>query len=139
MPTKSELAKAASKYISTKKVAKPTVAKKDSTNVARKRVSQLVGDKPNYSYLEAIPDVISGKTRKTNKTDSTMYEFGFREQISRDKKAGKSTKPYTALYDSMNQGRQEASERRKYNDLDKKATVRDSSIPLAPTQFPDQK
>jgi hypothetical protein len=37
----------------------------------------------------------------------------------------------------MNQGRQEASERRKYNELDKKAMVRDSSIPLAPTQFPD--
>ena len=120
-----------------KEIAPKTVAKKDNTNVARKKVSQLVGDKPNYSYLQAIPDVISGRTRKINKTDSTMYEYGFREQINRDKKAGKSTEPYTALYDSMNQGRQEASERRKYNELDKKAMVRDSSIPLAPTQFND--
>jgi len=120
-----------------KMVAPKMVAKKDNTNVARKKVSQLVGDKPNYSYLEATTDVISGRKRNVNKNDSTMYEYGFREQISRDKKAGKSTEPYTALYDSMNQGRQEASERRKYNDLDKKAMFRDSSIPLAPTQFPD--
>lgn len=113
------------------------VAKKDNTNVARKRVNELVGDKPNYSYLESIPDVISGRARKINKTDSARYEYGFREQIRRDKKAGKSTEPYTALYDSMNQGRQEASDRRKYGDLKKGSMVRDSSIPLAPTQFPD--
>ena len=114
-----------------------TVAKRDNTNVARTRVNVLVADKPRYSHLEAIPDVISGRTRKINKNDSTMYESAFRKQIARDQIAGKSTKPYTSLYDSVNQGRSEAEDRRKNNDLKKGSMVRDSSIPLAPTQFPD--
>ncbi|MEY2869580.1 MAG: hypothetical protein RIR01_2077 [Bacteroidota bacterium] len=115
-----------------------TVAKKDNTRVARTRISsELVGDKPNYSKLRAVPDIFSGQTKKLTKEDTARYEYGFREQIMRDKTAGKSTKPYTAFYDQMNQGRHEAQERRQNNDINKKALVRDSSIPLAPTEFPN--
>lgn len=120
-----------------KMVAPKTVAKKDNTNVARKRVNVLVADKPSYSHLKAVPDVISGHVRKINKEDSARYEYGFREQIARDQKAGKSTEPHSSFYDQLDQGRQEASDRRRYGDLKKGSMVRDSSIPLAPTQFPD--
>jgi hypothetical protein len=119
-----------------KMVAPKTVAKKDNTNVARKRVNVLVADKPNYSWLYNVPG-FGGKQRKTTKEDSTRYEQGFREQVTRDQIAGKSTVPYTAFSSSRNQGRWEAEDRRKSNDLKKGSMVRDSSIPLAPTEFPD--
>jgi len=114
-----------------------TVAKKDNTMVARTRVNELVGDKPNFSKLRSIPDVFSGHKKTITKKDSARYELGFREQIGKDKKAGKPTEPSTSFYDQMNQGRREASERRINNDLKNGALVRDSTIPLAPTQFPD--
>lgn len=113
------------------------VAKKDNTNVARKRVNLLVADKPTYSHMEALPDVISKRVGKITKEDSLRYNYGFREQIARDQIAGKLTKPHTSFYDQLDQGRQEASDRRRYGDLKKGSMVRDSSIPLAPTQFPD--
>jgi hypothetical protein len=144
MPTKNELAKTAAKYISTKKVAKPTAAKKDNTRVARKRVNELLGDEPNYDFLTII-------NRNEKKSDSTEYARGFREQLSKNKRLGKATfSPYTGSFDRYNnpreQGRSEAYVRRKLTEEDgsaylsalkPKAMVRDSSIPLAPTQFPD--
>jgi hypothetical protein len=135
MANKSELAKAASKYISTKKVAKPTVAKKDGTNVARKKVNELVGDKPSYMFMTG---------RNATKADTIKYNEGFRKQILKDKIAGKPTYKTSLAYGSKEDGRAEASVRRgeygKNNPekaLKPSATVRDSSIPLAPTQFPD--
>jgi hypothetical protein len=131
MPTKNELAKAASKYISTKKVSKPSAAKKDSTRVARTRVNELVGDKPTYEYLKL------GNPKPT-KRDSLNYEAGFRNQIMKNKKAGKTTSTSFNLgSQSTDSGMMEANIRRDFNELSKKAMVRDSSIPLAPTQFPD--
>ena len=104
------------------------VAKKDNTNVARKRVNELVGDKPNYTYANA-------------KTDSTEYKKGFVDQILKNKIAGKSTREGKVIGDAFRldylAGAGEANTRRNSGELSKKATVRDSSIPLAPTQFPD--
>lgn len=112
-----------------------TVAKKDNTRVARTRVSsELVGDKPDYRYINEM-DV-----KKPTKKDSTDYEKGFRYQIGRDKKSGgKSQNSWGRIFanESFQNGTDEAELRRSFNQLDKKATVRDSTIPLAPTQFPD--
>ena len=114
------------------------VAKKDNTNVARMRVSsELVGDKPNYNRFDKTEEFFHKKGTKATKSDSLAYEYGFRDQIAKDKKAGKSTDPSTALDPFINQGRYEAWGRRYSGELNKKALTRDSSIPLAPTQFPD--
>lgn len=118
-----------------KPMAPKSVAKKDNTNVARKRVSaELVGDKPDYSQLNSY----NGQSKVTKK-DSLDYQVGFRDQITKDKKAGKTTDPDVSLNSFVNQGRLEAWGRREgyLKELNKKALVRDSSIPLAPTQFPD--
>jgi hypothetical protein len=127
------------------KVSKPSavVAKKDNTQVARTRVNQLLGDKPNYDFLTII-------NRKEKKSDSTEYARGFREQLSKNKRLGKSNfSRYTGSFDRYNnprdQGRNEAYARRKLTEEDPSyssplkpaAMVRDSTIPLAPTQFPD--
>ena len=107
------------------------VVKKDNTRVARTRVNELVGDKPDYRYVKL------GNPNPTKK-DSSNYEYGFRQQIMKDKKAGKTTSTAYGLdTESTGSGRIEASIRRDFNELKKKAMVRDSSIPLAPTQFPD--
>lgn len=108
-----------------------TVAKKDNTMVARTQVNELVGDKPDYRYIKL------GNPNPTKK-DSTNYEYGFRQQIMNDKKAGKTTSTVYGLANAnVGNGRMESSVRRDFNELNKKAMVRDSSIPLAPTQFPD--
>jgi hypothetical protein len=143
MAAKNKLANFASKYISTKKIAKPAVAKKDNTRVARTRVNELVGDKPTYEYLK------EGVSNKPTKKDSVLYERGFRNQIREDKRRGKSKEP-GRLYNygpyqsgPYQMGKEEAYYRRfrteTYSnpELKKEAMVRDSSIPLAPTQFPD--
>lgn len=115
------------------KISKPSalVAKKDNTQVARTRVNELVGDKPDYRYLKlANPN--------PTKKDSANYEYGFRKQIMKDKKAGKTTSTAYGLdSESTGYGRMESSIRRDFNELKPKAMVRDSKIPLAPTQFPD--
>lgn len=112
-----------------------TVAKKDNTNVARTRVNELVGDKPNYMFMTG---------RHATKADTLKYNEGFRKQILKDKIAGKPTYKPSLAYGSKEDGRAEASVRRgefgKNNPekaLKPSALVRDSSIPLAPTQFPD--
>lgn len=116
------------------------VAKKDNTNVARKRVSsELVGDKPDYSHMgEAKYE--SGK-KKMTKSDTLSYDKGFRESIGKYKKQGRADMNSSVgnWYNSpsYNAGAMEAWGRSFSGDLNKKATVRDSSIPLAPTQFPD--
>ena len=128
------------------KISKPsaTVAKKDNTQVARTRVNELLGDKPNYDFLTII-------NRNEKKSDSTEYARGFREQLSKNKRLGKTTfSPYTGSFDRYNNpredGRAEAYVRRKLTEeqgqsyksaLKPGAMVRDSKIPLAPTQFPD--
>lgn len=128
------------------KITKPsaTVAKKDNTRVARTRVNQLLGDKPNYNFLTII-------NRKEKKSDSTQYARGFREQLSENKRLGKATfSPNTGSFERYNNpredGRAEAYVRRKLTEeqgssyssaLKPAAMVRDSTIPLAPTQFPD--
>lgn len=117
-----------------------TVAKKDNTRVARTRVNELVGDKPTY---ENIKQVYSGKPTKL---DSLKYNQGFREQILKDKKAGKATESKSFSFGAAQLGRDEAYNRRYRGELYKSmqpdelkpsALVRDSKIPLAPTQFPD--
>jgi hypothetical protein len=117
-----------------------TVAKKDNTRVARTRVNELVGDKPNYEYIK---DIYSGKPTKS---DSLKYAQGFREQILTDKKAGKATYPKSTSFSAKQMGKEEAYFRRKRgelytapepDELKARALVRDSTIPLAPTQFPD--
>lgn len=118
------------------KISKPsaTTVKKDNTRVARTRVNELVGDKPNYMYF--YPN-------KPTKADSLKYEKGFRDQILKDKIAGKSTYKETLAYGVGIDGRIEAHVRRGGGEypvkeiLNKKAMVRDSSIPLAPTQYPE--
>ena len=121
-----------------KPIAPKSVAKKDNTNVARTRVSsELVGDKPNYNRFDKTQELFHTKGTKPTKSDSLAYEYGFRDQINKDKKAGKSTDPSTAINTFINQGRYEAWGRRYSGELNKKALTRDSSIPLAPTQFPD--
>lgn len=118
-----------------KAVAPKTVAKKDNTNVARKRVSpELVGDKPDYRYINEM------NIKNPTKKDSTDYERGFNYQVSRDKKiGGKSENSWGRIFatPSFQNGTDEAARRRSLGTLNKKAMVRDSSIPLAPTQFPD--
>ena len=117
-----------------KKQIPKTVAKKDNTNVARTKVNELVGDKPSYMFMTS---------RRSTKLDNIKYDNGFREQILSDTIAGKSTYKTSDAFGSKEDGRAEAYVRRgggEYsvkNILNKKATVRDSSIPLAPTQFPD--
>ena len=123
-----------------KKQLPKTVAKKDNTNVARKRVSsELVGDKPNYSHMGTARWEEGG--RKMTKSDSSAYNSGFRETIGKYKKQGKpnmSTDVGSAFKTpAYNAGAFEAWSRSQWGPLNKKATVRDSSIPLAPTQFPD--
>jgi len=128
------------------KITKPSavVAKKDNTQVARTRVNQLPGDKPEYDFLTII-------NRNEKKSDSTEYARGFREQLSENKRLNKTTfSPYTGSFDRYNnpreQGRAEAYVRRKLTKekgqsyssaLKPAAMVRDSTIPLAPTQFPE--
>ena len=116
-------------------MAPKSVAKKDNTNVARKRVSsELVGDKPDYRYINTMND------KKPTKKDSTEYASGFRYQVGRDKKiVGKSEDSWGRIFgtESFRNGTDEAAYRRNGGQLNKKALVRDSSIPLAPTQFPD--
>ena len=127
------------------KISKPsaTVAKKDNTQVARKRVNELVGDKPTYEYLK------EGVSGKPTKKDSILYQQGFTQQIAEDKRRGKSKEP-SRLYNygpyqsgPGQMGKEEAYFRRfrteTYSNPELKpgAMVRDSKIPLAPTQFPD--
>lgn len=118
-----------------KPMAPKSVAKKDNTNVARKRVSaELVGDKPDYRYINTMND------KKPTKKDSTEYASGFRYQVGRDKKAGgPSGDSWGRIFSSQSfqSGTNEAEWRRSVGGLNEKAMVRDSSIPLAPTQFPD--
>lgn len=119
------------------------VAKKDSTNVARKRVNLLVADKPNYRHLYEY-DFDKKKEVVRTKKDTLDYNKGFRNQIIKDQIAGKPTKGLSfnthTIYDnSYNRGVDEAADRRNYTNLSESSMVRDSSIPLAPTQFPDQK
>lgn len=117
-----------------------TVAKKDNTRVARTRVSsELVGDKPNYSHMgEAKYE--SGKSKMT-KSDTLAYNKGFREGIGKYKKQGRADMSSSVgnwySSPSYNAGATEAWGRSFSGDLNKKATVRDSTIPLAPTQFPE--
>ena len=118
------------------KITKPSavVAKKDNTMVARTRVNELVGDKPDYRYINEM------NVEKPTKKDSTQYEKGFRYQVGRDKKTGgKSENSWGRIFasTSFQNGTDEAELRRSFNQLNTKAMVRDSSIPLAPTQFPD--
>jgi hypothetical protein len=124
------------------KISKPsaTVAKKDNTRVARTRVNELVGDKPDYQYIK---QAYGGKATKS---DSINYNKGFREQILKDKKAGKAIYPDNISWSAKQMGREEAYYRRWRGDFYKStqpdelkpgAKVRDSSIPLAPTQFPE--
>ena len=127
------------------KITKPsaTVAKKDNTQVARKRVNELVGDKPTYEYLKGS---VLGKPTKR---DSVLYQTGFIQQIAADKRRGKSKDPGRVYnygpYQSgpWQMGKEEAYDRRFRTELYSKpelkprALVRDSSLPLAPTQFPD--
>jgi len=125
------------------KVSKPsaTVAEKDNTQVARTRVNELVGDKPRYMFMSS---------RHATKSDTLKYKAGFSEQILKDKIAGKATYKETLRYGPKDDGRAEASVRRGYDknhpyyneyhqqsELKPAAMVRDSSLPLAPTQFPD--
>ena len=112
------------------KITKPsaTVAKKDNTMVARNKVNELLGDKPSYMFMSG---------RHATKSDTLKYNAGFTEQILKDKIAGKSTYKTSLRYGSKEDGRAEASSRRDFNELKPAAMVRDSSIPLAPTQFPD--
>ena len=127
------------------KISKPsaTVAKKDNTQVARKRVNELVGDKPTYEYLK------EGVSGKPTKKDSILYQQGFTQQIAEDKRRGK-LKEQSRLYNygpyqsgPGQMGKEEAYFRRfrteTYSNPELKpgAMVRDSKIPLAPTQFPD--
>jgi len=118
-----------------KPMAPKSVAKKDNTNVARTRVSsELVGDKPDYRYINEID------SKKPTKKDSTQYAMGFRYQVGRDKKAGgPSGNSWGRVLssESFQNGTNEAAWRRSVGGLNEKAMVRDSSIPLAPTQFPD--
>jgi len=123
-----------------KATAPKTVAKKDNTNVARKRVSsELVGDKPTYSHMGQARFESGG--RKMTKADSSAYGAGFRETIGKYKKQGKPNMSTdvgsTFKTPAYNAGSFEAWSRSMWGPLNKKATVRDSSIPLAPTQFPD--
>jgi hypothetical protein len=127
------------------KVSKPSavVAKKDNTQVARTRVNELVGDKPTYEYLK------EGVSSKPTKKDSILYQRGFTQQIAEDKRRGKSKEPshlynYGPYQSGPGQmGKEEAYFRRfrteTYSNPELKtgAMVRDSSLPLAPTQFPD--
>jgi hypothetical protein len=127
------------------KISKPSalVAKKDNTRVARKRVNELVGDKPTYEYLK------EGVSGKPTKKDSILYQKGFTQQIAEDKRRGKSKEPsrlynYGAYQSGPGQmGKEEAYFRRfrteMYSNPELKpgAMVRDSKIPLAPTQFPE--
>lgn len=114
-----------------KKPAPKTVAKKDNTNVARKRVSpELVGDKPNYGFINDMG------VKNPTKKDSTDYSHGFRYQIGSDKKNRESWGKIFGSQSFQN-GATEAQVRRSIGNLNNKALVRDSSIPLAPTQFPD--
>ena len=117
-----------------------TVAKKDNTRVARTRVNELVGDKPDYQFIK---ESYGGKATKS---DSINYNKGFREQILKDKKAGKATYPKSTSFSAKQMGREEAYFRRFRGELYKErepdelkpgALVRDSTIPLAPTQFPE--
>jgi hypothetical protein len=115
-----------------KPMAPKMVAKKDNTNVARTRVSsELVGDKPDYRNLE----------KNSTKFDSLAYERGFRTKIARDKKTNQNTDVQlmfpTRGKIANESGQWEAWGRRMSGELNKKALTRDSSIPLAPTQFND--
>lgn len=105
-----------------------TVAKKDNTRVARTRVNELVGDKPNM-------------TLSNSKTNKNEYKKGFNDQVLKNKIAGKSTREGKVLGDAFRldylAGAGEANIRRDLGQLSKSAMVRDSSIPLAPTQFPE--
>jgi hypothetical protein len=120
------------------KITKPsaTVAKKDNTRVARTRVNELVGDKPNYSRLHR-ENFWTNKSETPTKQDSAKYNLGFRDQIKTDKKAGELTDMKTSFNPYINQGREEAWTRRFSSELKPGALVRDSTIPLAPTQFPE--
>ena len=104
------------------------VAKKDNTNVARMRVNELVGAKPEMIFA-------------TSKTNTSEYKKGFNDQILKNKIAGRSTREGKVLGDAFRldylAGAGEANRRRNLGELPKKAMVRDSSIPLAPTQFND--
>lgn len=118
-----------------------TVAKKDNTRVARTRVNELVGDKPDYRHIYEY-DFAKRKDVVRTKSDSLSYDKGFRDQIAKGKRGEKSSRnffPAThTIYDnSYNRGVDEAEDRQRYQNLSPKALVRDSKIPLAPTQFPE--
>lgn len=112
------------------KITKPsaTVAKKDNTRVARNKVNELVGAKPSMTFA-------------VSETDKGEYKKGFRDQILKNKIAGKSTTEGKVMGDAFRlsylAGAGEANSRRDLGDLPKSALVRDSTIPLAPTQFPE--
>jgi hypothetical protein len=118
-----------------KPMAPKSVAKKDNTRVARTRVSsELVGDKPDYRYINIM------NSEKPTKKDSTEYASGFRYQVGQDKKTGGESKnSWGRIFStpSFQNGTNEAAYRRSVGGLNEKAMVRDSSIPLAPTQFND--
>jgi hypothetical protein len=124
-----------------KMVAPKMVAKKDNTNVARKRVNVLVADKPDYRHMYQR-DWDKKKDVVRTKKDTLDYNRGFINQVVKDQIAGKPTKGLSnnlhTIYDnSYNRGIDEAADRRNYKNLKKGSMVRDSSIPLAPTEFPD--
>ena len=123
------------------KITKPsaTVAKKDNTMVARNKPSAVMGDKPNFS----------GLPKNATKQDSTAYAYGFRKQVLKDQAAKKavSTPLYGFLsnnspFDSkttsrIESGAMEANVRRIVSPETLKSLTRDSTMPLAPTQFPE--
>lgn len=116
-----------------------TVAKKDNTRVARNKPSAVIGDKPNFF----------GLPRNATKQDSAAYEYGFRKQVLREQAAKKpvsgpiygffsNNSPFDSkTTNRIESGAMEANVRRTIAPETLKSFVRDSNIPLAPTQFPE--
>lgn len=106
------------------------VVKKDNTRVARNFTNQTIGEKIEYKGL--------GSLDNPTKVDSASYERGFRKQVLADKKAKKQTEvPKYIVKGPEYAGREEAYFRRLLRPESLKSLTRDSSIPLAPTQFPE--